>query len=78
MKLEPKKQFPAKLYEMLELAHVHGGLGGGPCAVTWLFNGRAFKIVDEERFMAEIVPIFFKQTKIRSFKRQLHLWGFNR
>lgn len=76
MQLELKKQFPTKLYEMLEL--VHAGLGGGPCAVTWLFHGHAFKIVDEERLMAEIVPIFFNQTKIRSFKRQLNLWGFKR
>ncbi|KAK1745379.1 hypothetical protein QTG54_003303 [Skeletonema marinoi] len=45
-------------------------------AVTWLPHGRAFRILDKDTFMKEVVPMFFNQTKIRSFNRQLHLWGF--
>jgi len=47
-------------------------------AVTWLPHGRAFRIHDKIKFMRELVPLFFNQTKIRSFNRQLHLWGFRR
>ncbi len=47
-------------------------------AVTWLPHGRAFRIHNKTKFMEEVVPVFFNQTKIRSFNRQLHLWGFHR
>lgn len=66
--------FPAKLYEMLEYVQRMDLCK----AVTWLPHGRAFLVGDKEVFMAELVPRFFKSTKIRSFYRQLHLWGFNR
>mmetsp|Transcript_1991 Transcript_1991/g.3736 ORF Transcript_1991/g.3736 Transcript_1991/m.3736 type:complete len:369 (+) Transcript_1991:54-1160(+) len=71
-----REQFPVKLYDMLELADVHGPRWTD--AVTWLSHGRAFRILDEREFMEVIVPLFFKQTKIRSFYRQLNLWGFRR
>ncbi|KAL7549740.1 hypothetical protein ACHAWF_013004 [Thalassiosira exigua] len=71
----PKEQFPVKLYALLEMADVPGlGCAGG---ASWLPHGRAFKVLDEERFMAS-VPMFFKATKIRSLYRQLNLWGFKR
>ena len=60
--------FPSKLYRILELADAQK-FGASSVAVAWCFQGRAFEIVDEETFMAEIVPQFFKQTKIRSFYR---------
>ena len=70
-------QFPVKLYySLLEMAHTQCiGCSG---AVIWLTHGRAFKILDEDEFMEVDVPIFFKQTKIRSFYRQLNLWGYKR
>ncbi|KAL7526337.1 hypothetical protein ACHAXR_001435, partial [Thalassiosira sp. AJA248-18] len=72
-----KVQFPMKLYAMLELADVQG-YGSSSNAVAWLPHGRAFRVLDEQSFMESIVPFFFKQTKIRSFYRQLNLWGFKR
>ena len=66
------EQFPSKLYHLLQLA------GCSSSVVGWLPHGRAFAILDEDRFMREVVPMFFKQTKIRSFYRQLSLWGFRR
>ena len=42
-------------------------------------DGRAFAIHDPDIFMEEIAPRFFdKQTHIRSFHRQLSIWGFSR
>ncbi|KAL7533700.1 hypothetical protein ACHAWF_004596 [Thalassiosira exigua] len=69
-----KDLFPAKLYGMLDEVESMGLSG----AVSWLDNGRAFKIHDNDLFMKEVVPKFFKATKIRSFQRQLLLWGFHR
>ncbi|KAL7524789.1 hypothetical protein ACHAXR_000716 [Thalassiosira sp. AJA248-18] len=72
-----KGQFPVKLYAMLELADVQG-YGSSSNAVVWLPCGRAFRVLDDQRFMESIAPLFFKQTKVRSFYRQLNLWGFKR
>ena len=72
--LLPKANFPSKLYAILELADNNLEVAK---AVTWLPHGRAFKIVDKDTLM-KVVPMFFNQTKIRSFNRQLNLWGFKR
>jgi hypothetical protein len=75
----PKEQFPTKLHTMLEFADARCQcLGYSSNVVAWLPHGYAFRIFDEDRFMEEVVPMFFKQTKIRSFYRQLNLWGFKR
>ena len=73
----PRQQFPEKLYHMLELADAQG-FGPSSNAVSWLPNGRAFTVRDEKVFMESIVPLFFRQSKMRSFARQLNLWGFKR
>ena len=68
-------EFPIKLYAMLELAY---SISEFAQAVTWLPDGRAFVILDKVKFMKDVVPLFFNQTKIQSFSRQLSLWGFRR
>lgn len=70
-KVKVKGFFPAKLYEALDLAEALG-----LDCVGWLPHGRAFKVFDEDTFMKTVVPRFFNQTRIRSFKRQLHKYGF--
>ena len=70
-----KSEFPIKVYAMLELADCMFEFAQ---AVTWLPHGRAFAILDKVKFMKVVVPLFFNQTKIRSFNRQLNLWGFRR
>lgn len=70
-----KSEFPIKLYAMLELSE---SVFEFAQAVAWLPHGRAFAILDKVKFMEDVVPLFFNQTKIRSFSRQLHLWGFRR
>jgi hypothetical protein len=70
-----KAEFPIKVYAMLELAD---NIFEFAQAVTWLPHGRAFRIHNKVKFMEEVVPVFFNQTKIRSFNRQLYMWGFRR
>lgn len=45
-------------------------------AVAWNPNGRSFIVLNSDEFMKFVVPQFFKQTKFRSFTRQLNMWGF--
>ncbi|MFK7826334.1 MAG: heat shock factor family protein [Oligoflexales bacterium] len=62
--------FPEKLYQLLsyveenDLDHV----------VSWLPHGRSFLVHNDEEFL-KIVPLFFSQSKISSFKRQLNLYS---
>jgi len=46
--------------------------------VSWLSHGNSFKVHNVPVFVSEILPLFFKQTKYKSFQRQLNLWGFER
>lgn len=66
--------FPLKLHSMLDkieedgLAHV----------ISWQPHGRAFLIHKPKEFADQVMPKYFKQTKLTSFQRQLNLYGFNR
>eukprot|EP00934_Nitzschia_sp_Nitz4_P002679 Nitzschia sp. Nitz4//scaffold22_size323478//22591//25338//NITZ4_000495-RA/size323478-processed-gene-0.381-mRNA-1//1//CDS//3329542899//2669//frame0 len=61
------------IHEMLEDAdaehHTH--------IVSWQPHGRAFKIHNEELFVRDVMPRYFK-AKIGSFRRWLRAWGFVR
>jgi hypothetical protein len=67
-------QFPWKLHEMLAVAKQEGK----ESIVSWQPHGRAFRVHNRELFSTMIMPRFFKQTKYKSFQRQLHLWDFKR
>lgn len=73
--LKEPQHFPFKLFVVLEHA-----TDSDDCnhVVSWIQDGRAFAIHDRDLFLKHIVPRFFKQTKFRSFTRQLNLWGFTR
>jgi hypothetical protein len=66
--------FPWKLHEMLYAAE-QDGLDG---TVSWLLDGRAFRVHDPNNFVYNVMQTFFKQTKYKSFQRQLNIWGFER
>jgi hypothetical protein len=51
---------------------------GNDRIVSWLEHGRSFKVYRPKSFMALIVPHYFKQSKYKSFQRQLHLYEFTR
>lgn len=70
-----KLPFSWKLYEMLEAVHNNGF---DTDIVSWVDNGKAFKVHDLNRFVAEIVPKYFKQSKYKSFQRQLYIYEFKR
>jgi hypothetical protein len=66
--------FPLKLHILLdnveakELSHI----------VSWQSHGRAFKIHKEREFVDKVMPLYFKNIKLSSFKRQLNHYEFER
>lgn len=46
--------------------------------ISWTPSGKSFHILNSKRFVAEILPHFFKSAKYSSFTRKLHRWGFVR
>ena len=46
--------------------------------VSWLPDGKAFKVHKVQEFVSDILPVYFNQSKYKSFQRQLNLWGFER
>jgi len=66
-------QFPGKLHDMLVYCE-RQGLGS---IVSWIRGGLAFTVYDPEKLVS-LLPVFFGQTKYRSFQRQLNMWHFER
>ena len=66
--------FPEKLHRMLAEVEERGESD----VVSFLPHGRAFVIHHVERFCREIMPRYFKQSRLSSFQRQLNLYGFTR
>ena len=66
--------FPFALHNMLHVAEEEGKTS----VVSWLPHGKGFRVNNKEVFVATMMTSHFKQTKFKSFQRQLNLWGFTR
>jgi hypothetical protein len=66
--------FPEKLHRMLNEAEDAGEAD----VVSFCPHGRAFSIHHAERFCREVMPRYFKLSRLSSFQRQLNLYGFTR
>lgn len=64
--------FPEKLHRMLTEVEVTGR----GHIISFVDNGKAFAIHKPNQFFKEIVPLYFRQSRLSSFKRQLNLYGF--
>lgn len=69
-----KMPFPWKLNRMLEEAEKPEN--GFANIVSWLPDGKAFKIHDPDAFVDQVMRTYFNQSKIKSFTRQLYIYGF--
>lgn len=69
-----KVPFAWKLHIMLADAEK----SGNEHIVCWVDSGRGFQVNDLDAFMSLIVPSYFKQTKWKSFQRQLYFYGYTR
>lgn len=73
--------FPEKLYQMLEVETSSSYSSSSNIQdppVLWLPHGRAFVVRNPKLFTSNIMPRYFRQTKLTSFQRQLNLYGFRR
>lgn len=63
--------FPVKLYNLLQ-KNMHEDI------ISWQPHGRCFLLRKPKEFVTEVMPLYFKQSKLTSFQRQLNLYGFSR
>ena len=64
--------FPKMLYNMLkEVNSMNSNI------ISWSYEG-GLVIHDRDTFETDFLPKYFRQTKIRSFFRQLNIYGFKR
>jgi HSF-type DNA-binding len=75
-RIQPKTRvpFPQALYQLLQ----DTAADGYGDVISWEPHGRSFRVLDSKRFVADVLPKYFKQTKIQSFLRQISLYGFLR
>jgi hypothetical protein len=66
-------QFPGKLHDMMAYIEKQGL----ESIMAWVLNGRAIMVHNPDRLL-DVLPMFFGQTKYRSFRRQLNMWHFER
>lgn len=64
--------FPEKLHRLL----LEVEAAGRSDVISFIYGGRAFAIHKPDNFFKEIVPLYFRQSRLSSFKRQLNLYGF--
>jgi HSF-type DNA-binding len=66
-----EQTFPNKLHYMLD----HGLEESETDVIAWQPHGRAFLVLDQRRFVAELLPNWFRQNKYQSFQVRTHISG---
>jgi hypothetical protein len=64
-----KPSFADKLFAILSCKHLAN-------IIMWLPSGKSFCILDKERFIEKVVPLYFREVQFDSFSRRLKRWGF--
>lgn len=49
---------------------------GNQNVVSWVGSGKAFKVHDLKSFVSKLIPLYFKQSKFKSFQCQLYAYDF--
>ena len=62
--------FPDKLYRLL----MEAAKDGTSDVISFLSHGRAFALHNQQKFIKEIAPKYFRLLKLPSFQRQLNLY----
>jgi hypothetical protein len=68
------ESFPVKLHRLLLQVETENK----DDIISFNFDGTVFVIHQPDAFEEEIIPRFFKHSKLSSFKRQLSMYGFTR
>jgi len=68
---ENAKIFPQRLMEILTNP-------SNQDAISWLPHGKAFIIVNRQKFAENVLPHYFRKSKYTSFTRKLNRWNFIR
>ena len=63
--------FPSKLHLILSTSSFRN-------IIVWLPHGRSWRLIKPQMFEDEVIPLFFRQTSLSSFMRQVKVWGFRR
>jgi len=66
--------FPIRLHRLLENAealHVAD-------IISWVANGKAFKLHKPEAFLEVIMAVYFADSQLKSFRRQLNFYSISR
>jgi HSF-type DNA-binding len=64
--------FPWRLHEMLQDMEEQGL----DCIVSWMPDGKTFRVHRPTEFVDRIAPKYFRHKRYKSFQRQLYLYGF--
>ncbi len=67
-----EEQFPIKLHRILNEAEVKGFSD----FISWMPDGRSFKILDKIGLEEVVMPHYFSSCQFKSFQRSLNMWGF--
>ena len=68
---DTRTSFPKKLYCILSDPN-------NEKAITWLPDGYAWKVLNQNELETEILPQYFSHNSFASFMRQVNAYGFQR